>query len=194
MEFKDVVYGRRSVRKYSDRKIEEETLKEIIDAGLWAPSGINLQPWFFLVIQSEEKMAKLKEIMAEVASKSESHFKRRFANNPEVVESTVKYIANLGNAPCAILAFRDKQDYSGLINDGGLVQSISAAMENILLAAYDKGLGSCWLAVASQVDMEETIREAFAPTHGKLVCMATIGYPELIPNPPKRKEGKYEIV
>jgi len=47
MECKEVIYGRRSVRKFSDRVIEDAVLEEIIDAALWAPSGVNLQPWYF---------------------------------------------------------------------------------------------------------------------------------------------------
>ena len=45
MELKEAIYGRRSVRKFSDKRISDEDLQEILDAGLWAPSAVNLQPW-----------------------------------------------------------------------------------------------------------------------------------------------------
>ena len=50
MEFKDVVYGRRSVRRFKDTPVDDKILEEIVDAALWAPSGVNLQPW-----RSEER-------------------------------------------------------------------------------------------------------------------------------------------
>ena len=46
MELRDCIYGRRSVRKYSSQRIADETLEEILDAAMWAPSGVNLQPGY----------------------------------------------------------------------------------------------------------------------------------------------------
>jgi len=196
MEFQDVIYGRRSIRKYSDTKIDLGILKEIIDAGLWAPSGVNLQPWYFVVITSNEAMDDFVKMMSVVAQKNKSHLEERFGNNPEVVQSTLKFISLLGNAPAVILAFRDKPDYSYALQDEGIVQSIAAAMENILLSAYDHGLYSCWLTAPVQADMGHIFRDKYAIGHGNLVCMATLGYPEdgEIPKAPKRKENKYTIL
>ena len=55
METKDVIFGRRSIRKYTNQPISDEDLQEIIEAGLYAPSNMNYQPWYFLVIKSDEK-------------------------------------------------------------------------------------------------------------------------------------------
>ena len=66
MEFKDVVYGRRSVRRFKDTPVDDKILKEIVDAALWAPSGVNLQPWYYVVIRTPEKMTRLKEMMSVV--------------------------------------------------------------------------------------------------------------------------------
>ena len=63
MEFRDVIYGRRSVRKYLDRPVDDKILEEIIDAGLWAPSGVNLQPWYFVAVRSAEGMENIRKIM-----------------------------------------------------------------------------------------------------------------------------------
>ena len=72
MEFKDVIYGRRSVREYSDKKIDDGVLKEILDAAMWAPSGVNIQPWYYVVIKSKEGLEKITELMEEVAIKNKS--------------------------------------------------------------------------------------------------------------------------
>ena len=196
MEFKDVVYGRRSVRSFSDKAIEDETLKEIIDAGLWAPSGVNLQPWYFVAVKSPKAMERLKKIMADIAEKNRAHLEERFADHPEVVKNTVSFIAKLGNAPVVLLAFRDKPDYSWALQDEGIVQSVAAAMENILLSAYDHGVASCWLTAPTQAAMGEVLRDEFAPGHGNLICIAAMGYPVegKEAKPPKRKENKFAIV
>ena len=70
MEFKDVVYGRRSVRKFKDIPVDDKILKEIVDAALWAPSGVNLQPWYYVVIRTPEKMTRLKEMMSVVSGRT----------------------------------------------------------------------------------------------------------------------------
>ena len=196
MEFKDVVYGRRSVRKFTDQPIEDEVLKEIVEAACWAPSGVNLQPWYFVAVKSPEKMARLMELMQTVSDGNRDHLMERFAAHPKVAEDSINFIAKLGGAPVVMLAFRDKPDYSWALQDEGIVESIAAAMENMLLSAYDHGISSCWLTAVSQAAMNGAIRDEFAPGHGELICIAALGYAAegAIPKPPKRREGKFVIV
>ena len=196
MELKDVIYGRRSVRKFSDKPIEDSVLEEIIDAALWAPSGVNLQPWYFVVIRTQEKIARYREIMGEVARRNRAHLEERFSAHPEVVRDTVSFIESMGGVPVVVLAFRDKTDYSWALQDEGIVQSIGAAMENLLLSAYDHGIASCWMTAPAQAHMTADIRDEFAPGHGELLCMAVLGYAEegVAAKPPKRKADKYIFV
>ena len=190
------MYGRRSVRKFKDEKISDEVLTEIVDAALWAPSGVNLQPWYYVIVRSDSEMERLKGIMAVVSEKVRKHLEIRYAANPEVASDTASFIASLGNAQAAVLAFRDKPDYSWALQDEGIVQSIGASMENLILCAYDHGVSSCWLTAAPQADMAGDMRDEFAPGHGELVCMAVLGYAEAedIPKAPKRKPGKFELI
>ncbi len=196
MEFKDVIYGRRSVREYSDKKIDDDVIKEILDAAMWAPSGVNIQPWYYVVIKSKEGLEKITELMEEVAIKNKSHLEERFSKYPDVIKNTLNFIAKLGNAPTVILVFRDKKDYSYALPDDGVVQSISASVENLILSAYDHGISSCWMTAPHQANMGEVFREKFAENHGKLVCMLTLGYAKntKVAKAPKRKKNKYEII
>ena len=50
----EAVFNRRSIRSYLDKTVNPEDLKEILEAGMWAPSGVNLQPWYFVAVQSKE--------------------------------------------------------------------------------------------------------------------------------------------
>ncbi len=194
MEFKDVIYGRRSVRSFEPKAIDDEILTEIIDAGLWAPSGVNLQPWYFVVIRSAEQLSRYKEYMAKVAEKNKAHLEKRFSDHPDVVSSTLSFMETLGDAPAVVLAFRDKPDYSYALQDEGIVESVGAAMENIVLSAYDHGIASCWMTAPVQANMTAAIRDEFAPGHGELVCMAVLGYAKKIPDAPKRKGNKFVLI
>ncbi len=196
MELKDAVYGRRSVRKYKAGPIDRAVLEEVLDAALWAPSGSNLQPWYFVVLTDPERMARLREMMASVSGRVQRHLEERYSAHPEVIASTTSFISTLGGAPAAVLAFRDKPDYSLQLQDEGVVQSVSAAVENLLLSAHDHGLGSCWLTAPGEAGMCAAMRDEFAPGHGELVCLVTLGYAEEghEPKAPRRKPDKYVII
>ena len=75
-----------------------------------------------------------------------------------------------------------------------ITQSVAAAIENMLLSATEKGLGSCWLTAPVEAGAGDQLREAFAPGKGELVALLTLGYPEVIPEMPKRKQGRYVIL
>ena len=196
MEFKDVIYGRRSVRKFKDTPVDDKVLEEIVDAALWAPSGVNLQPWYYVVIRTPEKMAKFRTMMSEASSRNKAHLEERFSAHPEVVKNTLSFISTLGGAPAAVLAFRDKPDYTWALQDEGIVQSVAASMENLVLSAYDHGVSSCWMTAANQAHMTKDLRDEFAPGHGELVGIIVLGYnaSEEGPKAPKRKTDKFVLI
>lgn len=72
--------------------------------------------------------------------------------------------------------------------------SVSAAMENILLAAGDRGLGGCWMTAPIETGTGDRLRDMFAPGKGSLIAMMTIGHPARIPQPPVGKDGRYTIL
>lgn len=196
MEFKDVVYGRRSVRKFKDTPVDDKILKKIVDAALWAPSGVNLQPWYYVVIRTPEKMTRLKEMMSVVSDRDKPHLEERFLAHPEVVKTTLSFISTLGGAPAVVLAFRDKPDYTWALLDEGVVQSVAASMENLVLSAYDHGVSSCWMTAANQAHMTKELGDEFAPGHGELVGIIALGYnaAEEAPKAPKRKADKFVLI
>lgn len=191
MEFKDVVLSRKSVRKYKDIPIPHDMLEEIMELGVTAPSATNLQQWYFVVISSPEKRAEFAEIMKNSADILLPTLRKRFPNHPEVVKETHSFTQELGGAPVCILAFLQKE-YENL-NDA--TQSVAAAMENIVLAARDKGLDTCWLTAPIDVKKDKILEEHFAPDKGKFLAMLTLGYSDQ-PNArsPKRREGRYVII
>lgn len=191
METKEAIFGRRSVRKYTDEPVSDEDLKEIIDAALAAPSGINLQPWYFVVVKSEEKLRELSEITGQVFGKFKPVLDKRFERNPEAIEETKDFLNSMGGAKVCILVFLLKPDYEDYTT---VVEGTSAAIQNLCLMAYDKGLATCWLTAALRVGLGEELRKKFAPDKGDYLAMVTLGHPAVSPKMPPRREGRYEII
>ena len=124
----DAIFKRRSIRKYTGDKVPLETLRELIKAGMNAPSANNQQPWQFVIIDE-------RRLLDEIP---------RFHPHAKM----------LVEAPAAILvcgdASRDKSGY--------WVQDCSAAVENILLEIADRGLGGVWLGVYPREERVEGVR------------------------------------
>lgn len=186
MEARECILTRRSVRKYKSDVVSDEILQEVMEAALAAPSAVNLQPWHFVVLRSPAVMEEFRGVMREVTKKNHPELAERFAKNPEVIEETEKFMVSLGGAPVCVLAFCLKE-YNN--RDNALV-SVSAAIENLMLAAWDKGLGSCWLAAPVMTGYGPALRDRFAPGKGELVGVVSLGYPDQTPKTPKRKEGR----
>jgi len=189
MELKEAIYGRRSVRKYTEKRISDEDINEILDAGMWAPSAVNLQPWYFVVVRSEEALTKLNKIMGGSIFALTNVLNNRFKSNPEVIEETVSFVKSLGGASTVILAFLQQEEYDEYL---GAVESAAAAMQNMILTAYSKGISSCWLTAPLHV--EDELRKEFAHGKGHLLAAITLGYSDVLTKAPRRKDGRYIIV
>lgn len=191
MEARECLLTRRSVRKYKSEPLPDELLMEILEPALAAPSAINLQHWHFVVVRSPEAMADLREIMVRVVEKFNPVLRERFAKNPETIAETQNFLVSLGGAPVCVLAFLLKDDYP---DEHGAVQSVSAAIENLLLAAWDRGVGSCWISAPQRMGFGPELRDRFAPGKGKFVAAVTLGWPDQSPKMPPRREGRYTFI
>lgn len=189
MELKDAIIHRRSVRRYNGTPISDADMQDILDTAIWAPSGVNLQPWYFVVCRSEASLAKLSTAMETGHAKMETYLNSRFAKNPEVVHETMNFIRTLGGADTCILAFLKDTSYADELS---VIQSVAAAMQNMALLAHEKGIGTCWITAPTHA--EEAIKAAFAPDKGRLLSAMTFGYSDTTPKAPPRKPGRIEIL
>ena len=191
MELQEIIRERRSYRKYNDKKVSGEDLKEIVEAGLWAPSATNIQPWYFVAIANEEVMEELRAIAGKGSIAFKEKLMQRFPDHPEVVRDTTSFIGTLGGAPCAVLAFARAESLNG---DSPAIQSIGAAIENMILTAYGKGIKSCWLTSLSRGETADKIHERFAPERGELEAVVVFGYSDQEAKAPKRKDDRAEFI
>jgi len=179
MELDDCIAGRRSIRSYEDKSVPKEVIQKILNAGVWAPSGMNSQPWHFAVIESREIINKLSERTKELVSENmplPENLKAAFKSDKDVI---------FYGAPLLILISVQKKDESWrTVNllDCGL------AAENMFLAAYQAGLGSCFIGFAAFLNHDaKTLADVGIPEDHELIAPLIFGYPSQTPSPEPRE-------
>lgn len=197
MNLSEIIRERRSIRKYQDRDIPREVLNELLEDALWAPSGTNRQNWDIYVVKGEKKDKLLESVIAAseiFRPKLEKLFPEKMVN------ITMNFFRTLGGAPVMLLVYMPKIDYeirrdmSSLekyqIEHERFTNSLSAAalIQNILLLAKDKGLGTCWMTAPKNA--EDQINQEMGITDKELVSIIPIGYPDQSPPAPPRKGEK----
>jgi len=159
MDVFEAIKGRRSVRQYKPDVVPKELVEKILDAARWAPSGGNIQPWKFIVISDRN----LVELLRKVSP------------------------GYLGETPSAILVCSDKEKAhrigGALGRDYLSVADCAMAVENMLLAAYALGLGSCVVKSFSRIAVKEMLE---IPEDIEPELLVMIGYPARTPPPPAR--------
>lgn len=183
MDLYEAIKGRRSVRKFKPDPVPKVVLERIFEMATWAPSGMNLQNWHFMVVTGERK-----EALVELASKGYDHIepvlKEVFADKPSVVEFTRKFFSRLGGAPVLVFAYYEPSKERSETS----VQTVAAAIQNLLLCAYAEGLGTCWMT--GPVHMADQINQCLGIRDKTLVAVIPIGYPDESPPAPKRKPNR----
>lgn len=163
--------SRRSVRAYAPEQVPDDLLNAVLEAGLYAPSGMNTQGVRLVAVRNRETRDLLSRLNAQVMGSQNDPFY---------------------GAPCVIVVLADPELYGGWVEDGAL------AMGNLMNAAHALGLGSCWIHRARQVfdspEGKELLRAWGLPEHLRGIGNCILGYPAQNPEPRPRKEGRVVIV
>jgi nitroreductase len=160
MEIKDAIFGRRSIRVFTDKIVEKEKLEELAQAAIWAPTGGNAQPWVFIIVSEKETLRLIKAV------------------SPGL----------LGIPPALIAVCANKQanvEKMGAIGEILAVMDCSMASQNIMLRAYDLQLGTCAIRSFNQQAVGEVLK---TPAEIIPELLITVGYPDQDPKPPARIE------
>jgi F420 biosynthesis protein FbiB-like protein len=141
----DAIKERRSIRKYSTKPVPQEAVEEVLVAAGWAPSAHNAQPWRFIVLADPAVKRELAEAMAEAWAADMAQ-----DGSKVDVETQKARVERFATAPVLILActtmdgMARQPDMERLSVERDLaMQSLAAALENMLLAAHAEGLGAC---------------------------------------------------
>lgn len=192
-DFWKVIKTRRSVRELKDKDVPLKYIRKIVEAASFAPSGSNKQNWHFIVVRDKD----IKDKMRQAVETRIGEFGRRmsdeerknlyqhaqyytfFANAPVVVAVVMKpYISYTAE----LLKRYDPQ--TKYVSSAG-IQSVSAAVENMLLAARALGLGSCWMTgpLIAKGALEDILN---IKPPDELLALVPVGFPKLFPKAPKR--------
>lgn len=186
----NVLKSRRSIREYSLREVSNRALFQIVEAARWAPSAHNAQPWRFIVIKDFSVKRKLAEAMASRWNKDMSKDGVPPENRESLIKTSIKRFTNtpIVIIPCLTMDGMDKYPdrRRQKIEYVMAVQSVAAAIENMLLAAHAKGLGSCWFC--APLFCRDVVRKVLKiPRYVEPQALITLGYPAEQPEPPPRK-------
>lgn len=177
----DAITKRRSVRSYEDLKIPRDILQVIIEAANQAPSAMNSQPWRFVVVEDAKLRKKLLKAARPRAMNILESVKEA---DPERYESIMKRYKELDDpiyysAPVVLF----------VIGQGRYADhSCPLACQNIMLAAYSLGLGTCWVGFGSMVADDAEIRQALELKDDEQIFgPIVIGKPKAYPEPPTKR-------
>lgn len=158
MNVMDAIYKRRSIRKYTDAPISDESIKEILKAGMYAPSGGNEQAWDFIVVRDKVKLEKIVEF-----------------------HPYAKCLLGC-NAAVIVCGNKEKERFEGL-----WIQDCSASTQNMLLAATAQDIGSVWLGLYPEMSRVEGVKELFnLPDHIIPFSIVSLGYADESRDVPER--------
>ncbi len=162
MTIPDLVLQRRSIRRFLDRPVPRDALDDLIAAACLAPAPHHSTPWRFAVIDTAEAKRRL---AAAMAARWERDLEGDGTDADTISELTNASVARLEAAPALILGctthvgldtYPDERRQSA--EEGMALLSLGAAVQNLMLAATDAGLASCW--VAAPIFCPDEAREA----------------------------------
>ena len=148
----DLIEKRKSIRSYKPQDVEEEKLNYILQAFRKAPSAKNLQPWKLIVVKDKKKISDLS-----IACNNQTF---------------------LSEAPMLIVACAKEDEAYGVM--GGYMNSypidIALALEHLILAATEKGLGTCWIGAFKEKLVKDLLD---VPDNVRVVAITPVGYPAM---------------
>lgn len=169
MDLLQALYQRRSVRQYTDQPIARDTIDTLIQAAVQAPSAMNSQPWSFVILQGAAQLKALSDAA-----------KAYLLTLLEQVPPLQKYKDALenpgynifyGTSTLVIICGSPASPHS--------VEDCSMAAQNLMLAAYGMGLGTCWIGLSTPVlNTPEWKDRLHIPAECQAIAPLIIGYPQ----------------
>lgn len=155
----DVIKARGSIRSYKDKPIPKQALLDILEAARMAQSADNRQPWEFIVVTDPATKRRLVQA----------------AGNQSFV----------GEAAAVLVSLANPEQSTPVGPFEGFLIDLTIAIENMVLTAWDLGIGSCWIGAYN----EQKVKELFnVPRNLRVMSLLTLGYPDEKARPKYRKD------
>ncbi len=197
----EFIYRRRSVRSFLDNPVPDDAVRQLIDAAIHAPSGKNQQNWHFVVVRNKaliQQMAKLVEEKHEILLPFVAD-----VNKQKAFKASVGYHTVFKNAPAVVLVYAgpypvpsddmvagpglSQQELDAMKQTKPGIQNVSAAMQNLHLAAATLGYGTCWMTGPTYAGPEISKLVGFAKDGYVLAALTPLGLPAGGGTSPARK-------
>jgi nitroreductase len=148
MDFESVIKSRESIRDYADKKVEDEKINFVLECARLAPSWTNKQCWHFIVVKDKKNIKDL--------------------SKNSIINLWLK------DAPVIIVACGDPKKSGSRNNIDYYAVDVSIALQNLVLAATYKGLGTCWIGGFNEKKVKDILE---IPENIKVVALTPLGYP-----------------
>ena len=185
MKLEDAIIGRRSVRAYTDQAVDEPTIRRLIAAAVLAPNAVNQQPWTFTIVRDRNRLDR-------ISREAKAHM---LATMPADVHS--KHFQTLLGDPDFDIFHRAPAliVISASAQGPWIVEDCALAAENLMLAAFAEGLGTCWIGFAQSFLNTPNGKAALGlPEAWVPVAPIIVGRPKSAPPPVARKEPEIRWV
>ena len=149
------ILSRRSIRKYKNTPVSEEVINNILEAGRQSPSATNNQPWHFVVARAE---------------------KAKEACDFQGFNQFVK------KADFVIVGFYEESE---VIIEKLSLMDVTIALQNMVIAGWVQGVGSCWMGAFDEIKLKETLN---LPADSSIVGAIAFGIPDEAPSQPRKKQ------
>lgn len=161
MNLFDTINGRRSVRSFLDKEVEQEKVEKILNAAINAPSAGNIQPWEFVIVKEKETKEKI----------SEAALGQSF----------------VAEAPVVVVVCADTEKSASRYGERGrdlyCIQDCATATQNLMLAAHALDLGTVWVGAFDENSLKKILN---LPENIRPLAIIPVGYPAEKPSGPER--------
>ena len=183
------IFDRRSIRKFLNTPITRQDMEDILQSGIKAPSSKNRQPWKYIVVQKDAKDEMLKVFRQGI--EREKNVKPLLPQSRQHIAAAEYTVDIMEEAPVILFVVNplgkgifEKLNPEERVYEICNIQSLSASIQNMLLAATEKGIGSLWIC-----DIYFAYFELcnWLDTEGELIAAIAFGYPNEFPKMRPRK-------
>ena len=176
MKLQEAIDKRRSIRGFEPKKVPKEIIQELVKNAIKAPNAGNRQPWIFYCVDDEKKRDEISKLLFKQFKRLWKQIKAKSKKSQKVANN---FYQNLGNAQNLIFVYRRKEINEPVYVKPNDMLSIACAMENLMLCAVEKGLGTCWIGTFNGPKIAKELGKILkVKNNEELVGSLVIGYPK----------------